>query len=142
MSNIGIIIDIFLLVSAAFALWKGGAAERIAAIVVIADVVIEHVVELVAPGSENLARLCTDGLSAAGLLFVTIRYAAPWMGGVMLFFAAQFSLHSYYLVMEKPLDNLHALVNNINWSGVSWCLIIGAAMTWRARLRHASLAAP
>ena len=76
-----------------------------------------------------------DGLTALLLLGVTIRYGALWMGGVMLFFAAQFSLHSFYLVTERPHDFLHALINNIDFSGIILCLIAGTVVAWRRRLR-------
>ena len=59
------------------------------------------------------------------------------MGGAMLFYAAQFGLHSYYMVTERPTrDYFYVLVNNINWNGVVWCLIIGTAMAWRGRVRR------
>jgi hypothetical protein len=74
------------------------------------------------------------------LLGVTLRYAAPWMGAVMLFYAAQFALHSYYLVMQLPNDFWHALINNVNFSGTTLCLIIGTAVTWRRRVRQARAA--
>jgi hypothetical protein len=64
------------------------------------------------------------------------------MGGVMLFYAAQFSLTAYYVVTDKPAkDYLYALVNNIDWNGVIWCLIIGTAIAWRQRRRAARLTA-
>jgi len=134
-----LLIDIFQIVAAGFAFWKGSPAERIAAGVAVADVLIGRAALNFAPSATDLIHLVTDGVAALALLFVTVRYAAFWMGGVMFFFAAQFALHSYYLVMERPRDYLHALINNVNWSGVAWCLIIGTAVAWRAR-RRASLA--
>jgi hypothetical protein len=56
----------------------------------------------------------------------------------MLFFAAQFAMHSYYMVTERPTgDYLNALINNIDFSGIIWCLIIGTAVAWRRRVRLA-----
>ena len=43
------------------------------------------------------------------------------------------------MYMGKPqeiIDCLPALMNNINWNGVVWCLIIGTASAWRARVRR------
>jgi hypothetical protein len=136
-----LLIDLFQVLAAAFALWKGSPAERIAAGVVVADVLIGRGALMFAPSATDLIHLVTDGLAALALLFVTVRYAAFWMGGVMLFFAAQFALHSYYLVMEQPHDYVHALINNINWSAIAWCLIIGTAVAWRARIRKDRAAA-
>ena len=92
-----------------FALWKGGAAERLTALV---------------------------------LLGITVRYGALWMGGVMLFYAAQFGMHSYYMVLQRPTgDYLNALVNNINFMGITWCLVIGTAVAWRRRVKAARVRA-
>jgi hypothetical protein len=130
----------FSVLGAAFAVWKGRAAERMAAAVVVANVLIGLAGQWLAPDSGAIVRLCNDGLAAAALLVVTLRFGALWTGGVMLFYAAQFSLHSYYLVTEQAPDYLYALINNINWSGIIWCLIIGTAVAWRRRVRADHLA--
>src|SRR4051794_40104565 len=80
-----------------FALWKGQRPERLAAIIVIANLTLGFVAKSVLPDAEGLFRLANDGVAALALLIVTLRYAVPWMGAVMLFYAAQFGLHSYYL---------------------------------------------
>ena len=136
---VGTLIDIFSVLGALFAVWKGGVAERSAAIVVIANVLIGQT-EWFAPGSGGLIRIINDGITALVLLVITVRYAALWMGGMMLFFAAQFSMHSYYLVTERPNDYWHALINNVDFSGIIWCLIIGTLVAWRARSRRRRVA--
>ena len=139
--SIRLLINIFSVLGAALALWKGGTAERLAAVIVIANAMIGEAGHWLAPDAEGVVRLVNDGLSALLLLGVTLRYGAPWMGGVMLFYAAQFSLHSYYLVTGRPdTDFLHALINNIDYSGIIWCLIIGTVVAWRGRLRKARTA--
>jgi hypothetical protein len=132
---IGTLIDVFSVLGALFALWKGGRAERSAAIVVLANVLIGQFGKLVAPSADGMIRLVNDGLTALVLLGVTVRYGALWMGGVMLFYAAQFAMHSYYLVTLRPTgDYLNALINNINFSGIIWCLVIGTIVAWRRRV--------
>ena len=124
-----------------FAAWKGGIAERAAAAVVAANILLGLCFRFV-PDLEGTLRFVNDGLAAVLLLVITIRYGALWMGGVMLFYAAQFSLHAYYFVTERPdSDYLHALINNIDFSGVIWCLIIGTAVAWRRHVRQAKAAA-
>lgn len=135
-----LLINGFLVAGALFALWKGGRAERVAAAVVIANALLTELSHFLGPATEDLLQLGNDGVSALALLAVTLRFGSAWMGGVMLFFAAQFAMHSYYLVTDSPHDYLHALINNINWSGITWCLIIGTAVTWRARVRAAATA--
>jgi hypothetical protein len=134
----GPLIDAFALLGATFACWKGGRAERAAAIVIVINVAINEISKHLMPAGDNVVRLVNDGVTAVVLLGVTIRYGAPWMGGVMLFYAAQFAMHSYYLVTERRIgDYAYALINNINFSGTIWCLIIGAAVAWRRRARMA-----
>lgn len=132
---IGSLIDAFAILGALFAVWKGGVAERYSALVVIANVAIGQS-EWFAPGSGGVIRMINDGVTATILLGITVRYGALWMGGVMLFFAAQFAMHSYYLVMQLPNDYWHALINNIDFSGIIWCLIIGTVVAWRGRIRR------
>ncbi len=128
----------FSLLSVLFSFWKGAAAERIAAIVVVSNLALSIAIGRVSPDLAATLPFVSDGLSAIILLIVTVRYGAPWMGGVMLFYAAQFSLHSFYLVTARPNnDYLHALINNINFAGISWCLIIGTAVTARRRWHRA-----
>jgi membrane-bound ClpP family serine protease len=129
-------------VGGVFAFWKGGAAERFAAVVVVINLLIGMSGDWLAPSNSETIRLCNDGLAALALLVITVRYGALWMGGVMLFFAVQFSLTSYYMVTDRPpKDYFYALVNNVDWNGVVWCLIIGTAVAWRHRRHAARLAA-
>lgn len=132
--SIRLLINIFSALGALFALWKGGAAERAAAIIVVVNVLVGESSHWLAPNSDDMIRMANDGLSALALLMVTVRYGAPWMGGVMLFYAAQFAMHSYYMVTERKTgDYLNALINNINFTGIIWCLIIGTVVAWRRR---------
>jgi hypothetical protein len=119
-----------------FALWKGGASERTAAGIVAANLATGLLIaEFLEPNQASL-RFGLDGLTALALLAVTLRYAAPWMGVMMLLYAGQFSLHAFYLATDRDqTDYLHALINNINFSATVWCLIIGTAVTWRRRRR-------
>src|SRR5581483_4098262 len=117
--SLRLLINAFAILGAVFALWKGSAAERIAAVIVIANAMLGEGAHWLLPHSEDVIRLLNDGLTAVALLVVTVMFAALWMGGVMLFFAAQFSLHAYYFVMDRPSDDyLHALINNVDFSGI------------------------
>lgn len=134
--SVRLLINAFSVLGALFALWKGGKAERAAGIIVLVNALIGEGSHWLAPKSDDIIRLVNDGLTALGLLVVTVRYVAPWMGGVMLFFAAQFAMHSYYMVTERQTgDYLNALINNINFSGIIWCLVIGTAVAWRRRVK-------
>jgi hypothetical protein len=142
---IGPAIGLFIVAGALFGLIVGRTPERLAAAVVVLDELLGITALQLFPESKAMIFLAGDGLSALALLAVTIRYGSPWMGGMMLFFASQFALHSYYLVTERPDDYLHAVINNVNWSAITWCLIIGTAVAWRRRsalARPAQQAAP
>ena len=133
-SPIAQLLILFVVSGVAFAAWKGSNAERLAAAVVIGNMIVGLATSAFLPQLEGMMRFANDGLAAVALLAVTLRFGAPWMGGVMLFYAAQFSLHSYYLVTGRSnSDYLHAVINNVNFSGIVWCLIIGTVVSMRRR---------
>lgn len=122
-----------------FAFWKGGAAERLAAVIVLVNIVLDPVAAVaLSPGAESIFRLTSDGLAAMGMLAITLRYASPWLGAVMLCYGAQFTLHSYYFVTDRPKnDDLHAVINNLNFGGIVLCLFIATVVVWSRRSRAA-----
>lgn len=124
----------------AFALWKGGPAERATAVVVAANMVLGILKGLFLPTLHDQLRFALDGVTAIVLLLITLRYGAAWMGAVMLLFAGQFSLHAYYLIAGRDTtDYLHALVNNINNSAMVLCLVLGTlAVVMRRRALSAA----
>lgn len=135
--SIKLVINFFSILGALLAFWKGGAAERATAAVVIVNVLVGQTSHWLIPRSDDVIRLINDGLTALVLLAITVRYSALWMGGVMLFFAVQFSMHSFYLVADRPTDYFYALINNIDFIGINLCLIIGTAVAWQRGVRHA-----
>lgn len=140
-----ILLSLLLLSVCIFAIWKGGPAERVGATVVLVLVVIERTSSAFASGDVRpYLSLTGDALTALGLLAVTLRYGSPWLGGVMLFYAAQFALHSVYLVTARSNDEpLHVWLNNINFAGILVCLTVGTLLSLRRRLgeRRANVAA-
>lgn len=115
-----------------FAWWRGGPAERAGAFLVIGAAVAVWIAHNLAPASfGDTALLIIDALMAMGFLGLAIRYASLWLGGAMLFQAAQFSLHAYYLVTEMPRDRLYSIVNNIDTVGVLVCILTGTIVAWR-----------
>lgn len=117
-----------------FAWWRGGPAERAGAGLIVGAAVavwISH--NLLPPGLGDTALLIIDALMAVGFLALAIRYASLWLGGAMLFQAAQFSLHAYYLVTEMPRDRLYSIINNIDTVGVLVCILTGTLISWRRR---------
>jgi hypothetical protein len=79
--------------------------------------------------------LTFDALTAIGLLVVTVRYGSLWLGGAMLLYAAQFTLHSFYLVTGRSSDTpLHIVISDLNFAAILVCLTAGTIMAWRSRL--------
>lgn len=127
---------LFTLSACAFALTIGGAAERLAAGVIILNMVLGYGVRWLFPDFAPSFKLLNDGLAASALLVLAVRYAAPWLGGAMFFYAAQFALHSYFLVLGlSSATVLRVHLNNINFAGITCCLIAGTFVTWRRRVR-------
>ena len=119
------------------ALWKGDFAERVGGAIVGANVVLSILSGLLLPESaQALARLTLDGLTAISLLIITVSFASFWLGGVRLLYAVQFSLHAFYIVTSRPVDVLYAWINNLNFLGIVICLLVGAIVGWRQRLRR------
>ena len=115
----------------AFGLWKGGPAERIGSIVILCAMLAPLAFKAAPASVAPILNLVGDGLVAIVLLGLTLRYASIWLGVAMLLYAAQFALHSFYFVTERPPDRLHAIVNNLVFLGVSLSLWFGAVMAWR-----------
>jgi hypothetical protein len=141
MSDPFIPLTAFCLAGVLFAALRGGKAERLGAAVVVLNIVIGFASYRILPEWVGVVRFVNDGLAAVIMLGITVIYGALWMGGVMLFYAAQFSLHAYYFVTDRADgDRLHAIINNVDFSGIVWCLIIGTAVAWRRRAKLAKAA--
>ena len=128
-----------------FALWKGGSPERFGASVIVGIWMLQRAVgAFIDPAIYPIIQLIGDGLTALGLLVIALAYGSLWIGGAMLLYAAQFTLHSYYFVTERPKDRFHAIVNNVDFTAIILCLVIGTLVAWRQRVvatRRAAAAA-
>jgi len=134
MPNSPIIIALlaFSLSACLFAYIKGETAERIGAGIILLNIVLALAGEYFFP---QTILLWLDALTAVSLLIVAVFYASPWLGAVMLLYAAQFTLHAFYFVTARPRDHFHVVVNNVDFFLISLCLVIGTAVTWRRRER-------
>jgi len=115
------------------ALWKGEAAERWAGGLNMGMFLVGMLAARLNIGEFGLLELVGDGLTALGFLILTVTYGRLWLGLAMLFQAAQFTLHSYYLVLERKHDVLHAVVNDVDFFGILLSLAVGTALTIRRR---------
>ncbi|WP_374343552.1 hypothetical protein [Phenylobacterium sp.] len=116
----------------AFAWFKGGPAERIGATVnLVGSLAVMFLVRAMQQEQIGLVLLGLDGALGLVFLALAVRYTSLWLGGAMLLQAAQFSLHAYYLVLERHVDLLFAVVNNVVSWGVLLAILIGTLVTWR-----------
>jgi hypothetical protein len=130
------LLTVFGLTVCVLSLWKGGVAERIGAALVLTSILFSLFGAMYLPSEVFLvAQMVGDALVALGLLVLAVRYASLWLGGAMLLYAAQFTLHSFYFVTQRPNDLFHATMNNINFLGVIFCVGVGAVTAMRRRLR-------
>jgi hypothetical protein len=84
-----------LIVTCAFAWWKGGPPERLGTLMVAAvwlgsDLVRGFGGQMV----PTITLLVSDSLIAAGFLYVAVRYSSLWLGAAMMFQAISFALHA------------------------------------------------
>lgn len=118
----------------AMAWLRGGQAERLGSLLVLVAAVIAIAVHVA--GREDLKPMLLLGdeaFLAVGFLLLALRYTSVWLGVAMLLQAAQFSLHAYYLVAERPHDRLYSTINNIDTLGVLACILVGTLLAWRKR---------
>ena len=117
---------------------RGGAAERLGGTLFLVMTGVDLAARLAVPAAiltDGL--LVADGLLALGFLALALRFGSLWLGGALLFQAAQFSLHAFYLVTGRPLDLLHAVANNLDTYGLAACIAVGALTARRVQTRAA-----
>jgi hypothetical protein len=142
-SPLSIIVVGLNVLAALFAAWRGDRAARIAGAVNLFNSVSLLIYGAITGNAQSgeVLELTGDLIWAVGLLMLVVRYASLWLGVTMMLQAVQFSLHAYYLVMERSHDLIHAWVNNLNEVGISICIIIGTAQAIRRRIANAQEAA-
>lgn len=136
-----IVLQLFSFLAAGFALVKGGVGERWAASVVVANLLIGTASVALTGHNVEMIRLANDGLAAMALLAITLRYGSFWLGGAMLLYAAEFTVHSFYIVTGRAIDLPYIIISEIAWNGVIWSLILGTVFAWRRRIRAVRAAA-
>ncbi len=122
------------LAGCAFGIWKGERPERLGALIILGNIVSTLVAGgLLGPSSGYLLNMILDGITAVAFLLMVMQWGRRWLGVAMLIYAGQFALRSYYLVMDRPHDLLHAIINNANYFALVICMVAGAAVASRRR---------
>jgi hypothetical protein len=131
-----VVLAIWLTILATFILsvWKGGVAERWAGSLVAAGALSAFIIHRTVPdGAIPLVLLFAEFLLACGFLALAVRFAFLWLGAAMLLQAVQFTLHAWYLLLERPRDPLFSMINNIDTMGILACILFGSLLAWRRR---------
>jgi hypothetical protein len=120
--------------SVAFALWKGGAPERIGALfngVICLGVTLVQAVIHESLGT--LPILIADGMLAVGFLVLAIRYGSLWLGAAMLLQSMAFTMHSALLLDMVHAGAAYYAAMNIMSLGVLLSIMLGTAYAWVVR---------
>ncbi len=126
---------------AAFAIWKGDAAVRWAAVTQSGALVVSLFYSVLDAEWIQTFELAIGLVTAVIYLLLAVRFANLWIGGAMMLQAAEFSLDAFYLVTDRPLDHLHAWVNNTCEWGIVLCILVGAVLAILRRMNVAREAA-
>ncbi|MFM1960937.1 MAG: hypothetical protein RL588_2454 [Pseudomonadota bacterium] len=117
------------------ALVAGKTPERLAAVIFLAAIAITnfsgHFWKFKDIGNLLLA---IDGGMALSLLLLALRYNYLWIALMMGAMAGVFSVHAYYLMINKPLDKTFALMSNVATLVALLSIAIGV---WTSRNRAA-----
>lgn len=114
-----------------FAFWQGRRPERLTAAIILANYLMATL--NYSTLTSQLGDLCIDAFTAIALLPVTMQYASPWLGVVMLVYSLQFGMDAYYLVLERPIDDFHTKLNNVDSFLICLSLVAGTAIAWLRR---------
>lgn len=128
-----IILLLVSLAACAFALVRGGGAERLAAGIVLASVPVGFAVTQMPTAQRPVAELTADGVVAFLILALALRFTTRWLGVMLLLYALQFALHAFYFVTDRTPDPPYLLANNLIFLTGSVTLLVGTAATVRQR---------
>jgi hypothetical protein len=118
----------------AFGAWKGDLPERVGALIILLNAALTVFVGgLLSDETGYLFGMVLDGATAVAFLLMIMQAGRVWLGAAMLIYAGQFALRSYYLVTDRPHDDLHAIVNNANFMALIVCVVAGTVVAWRRR---------
>jgi hypothetical protein len=122
----------------AFSAWKGSAPERLGGSLIFATCVVGTTTQLVlGAASPVYISLALDGILALGLLALTIRYAALWLGVAMLLQSAAFALHAQALNGEESDVSRYVSFVNLLSLAILAALLFATAASWIKRVRTA-----
>ncbi|CAN5218640.1 hypothetical protein BH11PSE2_BH11PSE2_19750 [soil metagenome] len=125
-----------------FATIKGGPAERRAALLYFAVLLIS--IPLGAPRAQSVhdtLNLVLDAIVAIGFLLLSVRYSNLWLAAAMVTQGLLFGVHAYRLGLEENLIwhhlNVAVLFSNIMAMQLMWIFTGATIASWVRRSRLA-----
>jgi hypothetical protein len=128
----------------ALALAKGGIGDKLALGLFLGTNLLSLIPTLLLPRSEQITGVFVpDGILAAGLLLLALRYSSLWIGAAMLAQSASFALQAAFMNEKGDLMLFYIADNSISWFMLA-CALTGVLTSWRRRVleREAAPAAP
>jgi hypothetical protein len=113
---------------ASFAVWKGDVVVRWAAFIQLCTSVDSLLAPALGTEWNETVELGAGLVAAVIYLLLAVRFANLWIGAAMLLEAAEFALDSFYFVTDRPLDHLHAWINNTCEWGIVLCILLGTVL--------------
>ena len=130
--SLALILGAFIVCGVAF--WKGDGAARIAGVINLFNAAALPAMRIVfGHQTGEVLQLLSDFVASVGFLILAVRFASPWLGACMLLQSGQFSLHAFYLVTDRPHDQLHAWINNVDQWAIYICILVGVGLAVRRR---------
>src|SRR3569623_1521487 len=103
-----------LLVVCGLAIWKGNQALKADTILILGTWFVTLAASAITRSYvPAISFLASDGILAAGLLFLAVRYSNWWMGAAMLLQALSLALHAGYFAAERADLSKHVLRNYV-----------------------------
>lgn len=122
-----------LILTTAFALWKGGRSERIGAVWLFSLAVAGLANELSGARSPILD-FVADGVYATGLLPGAIYFVSWWIGVQTVLAGIGFMLEAAYLMLDRPVDATFTHLGNVIFAAsVINLFVASAASAWSRR---------
>jgi hypothetical protein len=133
------------------AIWKGAAAERAGASLILTTWLVTVMVVATAPRHHFpiAGFLISDAVLATGLLILALRYSSWWLGAAMLLQAIGLGLQAAYFAADRPEFDLsyrelltakQVLVLGKNLASCAMLLVLLAAMLATLIKRHRAAA--
>ena len=134
---------LLLLACCALAWWRGGAAERWGAGVILATNILADVFLVASyPSYPYFAEFMPDLALALGLLVIAIRFSSLWLGSAIMLQGAGLALYGLRTLSGNARDAHYIHWMNMLSSLMLMSIVAGTIASWRRRSRSKARKSP